>query len=71
MTQLEYEQQYADALDSLRRRGNLVRKPYYSSHDRVRAVTIDGFPCIDDLVFEKAWGKDTAASIAANRPSPH
>ena len=70
MTQQEYEQQYADAMNSLERRGNLVGKPYYS-HDGVRAVKIDGFPCIDDLVFEKAWGKDTAASIAANRPSPH
>jgi hypothetical protein len=69
MTQQEYEQQYSDALASLRRRGNQVGKPYYS-HDGVRAVRIDEFPCIDDLVFKKAWGKATAASIVAQRPSP-
>jgi hypothetical protein len=69
MTNEEYEQKYFDAVDFLKQRGHQIGDPYLS-HDGVRTVRIDNFPWRDDAVFEEAWGKEMAAAIAAERPSP-
>ena len=59
----EYEQQYSEALAELRSRGCKITSPY-TSPDGVRRVQIDNFPpCIDRLVFEKAWGQAIAEHI--------
>jgi hypothetical protein len=69
MTKEEYEQQYSDAIYSLEQRGHQIGSPYFS-HDGVRAIRVDNFAWTDDAVFEEAWGKEIAAAIAAERPSP-
>jgi hypothetical protein len=67
LTREEYEQQYLDALEALRSQGKIVGAPY-RIHDGVRAVHVDGLPCVDLLVFTAAWGIELAEDIQANRP---
>jgi hypothetical protein len=62
MTAEEYERQYAGAQAALRDRGCKVGVPY-RTHDGVRAIHIDNSPCVDSLVFERAWGTLIADSI--------
>jgi len=69
MTEEEYEQKYSDAIYFLTQRGHRIGDPYLSHHG-ARTVRIDNFPWTDDAVFEEAWGKEMAAAIAAERPSP-
>ena len=70
MTKEEYEQQYSDAIYSLKHRGHQIGNPSLS-HDGVRAIRVDNFPWTDTAVFEEAWGKEAAVSMAADQPSPH
>jgi hypothetical protein len=56
MSATEYERQYSDALAELRSRGHKVASPY-TAPDGIRRVEIDDLPCVDRLVFEKAWGQ--------------
>jgi hypothetical protein len=65
MTQQEYEQQYSDAVASLRRRGNQVGKPYYS-HDGVRAVRI---VFTETVVRDILLRLDTFCALAGPSPS--
>jgi hypothetical protein len=41
----------------------------YETHDRVRTVRVDGFPCSDEVVFAVAWGKETARDIMTQHRS--
>ena len=66
-TNAEYEGKYQDAVATLRGHGKTVGKPEIV-RGGIRSVHVDGFPCTDELVFEKAWGKDAAQEIMASRP---
>ncbi len=66
MSREEYEERYAEALQTIRDVGKTVGEPY-QTHDGVRAVHIDGFPCRDELVFTETWGEELARDIMAPR----
>ena len=70
MTQKEYEHQYSDALAELRSRKYTVASPY-STPDGVRRVQIDDFSCLDQAVFQKAWGQQVTEKILSEKPSRH
>jgi hypothetical protein len=65
MTQKEYEERYAAALDKIRR--TIVGNPE-TLHDGTRLVIIDGKSCTDEVVFTKAWGRDAAEEIMKRKP---
>jgi hypothetical protein len=68
MTPDDYEVRYREALADLKQRGKKVGYPY-ETHDRVRTVRVDGFPCSDEVVFAVAWGKETARDIMTQHRS--
>ena len=62
MTAEEYETQYQDALRECRTHSKRVGTPY-RTHGGIRSVHINGFPCIDRLVFKEAYGEQLADKI--------
>jgi hypothetical protein len=68
MTAKEYERQYSDALAELRSRACKVASPY-TTPDGIRRVQIDNDSCIDQVVFEKAWGQQVTEKIMRKKPS--
>lgn len=68
MMEKEYERQYSEALAELRSRVCKVAAPHRTP-DGIRRVRIDDFPCIDRLVFEKAWGHEVAEKIMREKTS--
>jgi len=68
MTDQEYEVEYRHALHELSQQGYEVVEPG-RAQDR-RLVLVDGFPCSDWEVFNKAYGEQTAEIITEERPKP-
>ncbi|MCU1334909.1 MAG: hypothetical protein JWO19_490, partial [Bryobacterales bacterium] len=55
-----------EALAGLKQRGKKVGYPY-ETHDRVRTVRVDGFPCSDEVVFAVASDYPTALRMRSTR----
>ena len=68
MTQRDYEQRYAEALDVVRRKISNVGQPE-TMPDGTRLVRVGAMRCDDEFVFRLAWGKETARDIVDQRPA--
>lgn len=68
MTTKEYARQYSDALAKLRSRACKVASPY-ATPDGIRRVQINNHSCIDQMMFERAWGQQVAEKIMRKTPS--